>query len=144
MIKIVVYYTSYRVQQMDATDDVCYCFASFMRLPRYIDIRYAAKAPRWRLVNESVLPLIVWNQRCPAVVWRSTFHKVPPFPPCHQRKFVSLNAICDVIRRYYMDPGRIPLWCRCPRSAPNMHPGPNNGLSLNTVGSPRLIGPSHC
>ena len=50
MIKVVVYYTSCCVQQIDATDDVCYCFASFMSLPRYIDIRYAAKAPRWRLL----------------------------------------------------------------------------------------------
>ena len=34
MIKVVVYYTSCYVQQIDATDDVCYCFASFMSLPK--------------------------------------------------------------------------------------------------------------
>ena len=34
IIKVVVYYTSYYAQQLDATNDVCYCFASFMSLPK--------------------------------------------------------------------------------------------------------------
>ena len=34
IIKVVVYYTSCYVQQIDATDDVCYCFVSFMSLPK--------------------------------------------------------------------------------------------------------------
>ena len=33
-MKVVVYCTSCYVQQIDATDDVCYCFVSFMSLPK--------------------------------------------------------------------------------------------------------------
>ena len=33
-MKVVVYCTSCYVQQIDATDDVCYCFASFMSLSK--------------------------------------------------------------------------------------------------------------
>ena len=83
---IVVYYMSYCIQQMDASEDVCYCFASFMSLPRYIDFRYAAKVHRrlcdcqlsWvKRVTSSVRPVLRYlvkrSQGPWTVVWSENY-----------------------------------------------------------------------